>query len=97
MALGTKIEIRQVFKLSRGIVAGCYVTKGKVPRKANVDLVRDGEIVYSGIISSLKRFKEDVKEVTEGMECGVQLENFDTYEAGDMLEVYNVETISQKL
>lgn len=92
-----KIEVRQVFKLTRGIVAGCYVTKGKVPRKANVDLVRDGEIVYSGIIASLKRFKEDVKEVTEGMECGIQLENFTEYQSGDSLEVYTIETISQKL
>ncbi|MBZ0165213.1 MAG: translation initiation factor IF-2 [Candidatus Omnitrophica bacterium] len=92
-----KIEVRQVFKLTRGIVAGCYVTKGRVPRKAHVDLVRGEEIVYSGNIASLKRFKEDVKEVTEGMECGVQLENFVEYEAGDMLEVYHIEKISQKL
>ncbi len=93
-----KVEIRQVFKLSKqGIVAGCYVTKGRVKRKAEVDLVRDGEVIHSGKIGSLKRFKEDVKEVTEGMECGVVLEGFDKYEVGDMLEVYDVEIISQKL
>ncbi|MCA9403789.1 MAG: translation initiation factor IF-2, partial [Candidatus Omnitrophica bacterium] len=92
-----KIEVRQVFKLTKGIVAGCYVTKGKVPRKAHVDLVREDEIIYSGIIASLKRFKEDVKEVTEGMECGIQLENFTEYQAGDMLEVYTIEKITQRL
>ena len=93
-----KVEVRQVFKLSKqGIVAGCYVTKGKALRKADVDVMRNGEIVHTGKIASLKRFKEDVKEVTEGMECGVVVEGFDKYQAGDMLEIYNVEVISQRL
>lgn len=93
-----KVEVRQVFKLSKqGIVAGCYVTKGKALRKADVDVMRDGEIVHTSKIASLKRFKEDVKEVTEGMECGVVVEGFDKYQAGDMLEIYNVEVISQRL
>ncbi|MBP9853926.1 MAG: translation initiation factor IF-2 [Candidatus Omnitrophica bacterium] len=93
-----KIEIRQVFKLSKkGIVAGCYVTKGRVHRKSNVDVVRDGTIVHTGKINSLKRFKEDVREVGEGMECGVVLEGYEQYQAGDMLEVFDVEIISQKL
>ncbi|MGE0267686.1 MAG: translation initiation factor IF-2 [Candidatus Omnitrophota bacterium] len=93
-----KVEIRQVFKLSKkGVVAGCYVTKGRVHRKANIDVVRGEDVIHTGKISSLKRFKEDVREVTEGMECGIVLEGFEKYEAGDMLEVYDIEIISQKL
>jgi len=93
-----KVEIRQVFKLSKkGIVAGCYVTKGRVHRKANIDVVRGADVIHTGKIGSLKRFKEDVREVTEGMECGIVLEGFEQYQAGDMLEVYDIEVISQKL
>lgn len=93
-----KVEIRQVFKLSKkGVVAGCYVTKGRVHRKANIDVVRGSDVIHTGKISSLKRFKEDVREVNEGMECGIVLEGFEKYEAGDMLEVYDIEIISQKL
>jgi translation initiation factor IF-2 len=92
------VEIREVFKLSKqGIVAGCYVQKGKVHRKAKADIMRDGEIVYSGAISSLKRFKDDVKDVTEGMECGITVDNFDKYQAGDIIEAYEIESIAQKL
>jgi translation initiation factor IF-2 len=94
----SRIEIREVFKLSKhGIVAGCYVQKGRVHRKAQADIVRDGEVVFSGRIGSLKRFKDDVKDVTEGMECGVTLEGFDKYEKGDIIEAYEIESIAQKL
>ncbi|MCA9398222.1 MAG: translation initiation factor IF-2 [Candidatus Omnitrophica bacterium] len=94
----SRVEIREVFKLSKaGVVAGCYVTKGKVKRKANVDIVRNEDVVYSGVIDSLKRFKDDVKEVTEGMECGITVEGFTDYQSGDIIEVYEIESIAQKL
>jgi translation initiation factor IF-2 len=93
-----KVEIRQVFKLSKhGIIAGCYVAKGKVLRKAHADVVRNGEVVHSGTISSLKRFKDDVRDVTEGMECGISVSGYDKYEVGDIIEVYELEMIAQKL
>ncbi len=94
----SRIEIREVFKLSKqGIVAGCYVQKGKVHRKAKADIIRDGEVVFSGTIGSLKRFKDDVKDVTEGMECGVTIDGFNKYEQGDIIEAYEVESIAQTL
>ncbi|OGX35956.1 MAG: hypothetical protein A3C36_07800 [Omnitrophica WOR_2 bacterium RIFCSPHIGHO2_02_FULL_52_10] len=94
----SRIEIREVFKLSKhGIVAGCYVQKGKVHRKAHADIIRDGAVVFTGKIGSLKRFKDDVKDVTEGMECGVTLEGFTQYEKGDIIEAYEIESIAQKL
>ncbi len=94
----SRIEIREVFKLSKhGIVAGCYVQKGKVHRKAKVDVLRNGEIIFSGSVSSLKRFKDDVRDVSEGMECGVTIEGFDKYQQGDIIEAYETESIAQKL
>jgi len=94
----SRIEVRQVFKLSKsGIVAGCYVTKGKVHRKASADVVREQAVVFSGQISSLKRFKDDVKEVNEGMECGLTLEGFTDYQPGDIIEAYELESVAQKL
>ena len=92
------MEIRQVFKLSKqGIVAGCYVTKGKVDRKAHVDILRGEDVVYSGKVSTLKRFKDDVKEVGEGFECGIAVEGFTDYEPGDIIEVYDLEYVAQTL
>ncbi len=93
----SRVEIREVFKLTKGIIAGCYVTKGRVQRKANIDVVRNEEIVYSGTINSLKRFKDDVKDVMEGMECGITLSGFDKIQPGDIIEVYEIESIAQKL
>jgi translation initiation factor IF-2 len=94
----SRIEVRQVFKLSKqGIVAGCYVQKGKVVRKSKVDIKRNDEIVYTGFIGSLKRFKDDVKEVSEGMECGIVLNNFNDYQVGDIVEVFEEQTIAQTL
>ncbi len=93
----SRIEIRQVFQLSKGTIAGCYVVKGKVNRKAHVDVVRDGKVVFTGVLSSLKRFKDDVRDVNEGMECGLTIEGFDQYQAGDMVEAYDVEKVAQTL
>ncbi len=92
-----RIEVREVFKLSRGIVAGCYVQKGHVHRKVNVDVIRNADIVFTGKLTSLKRFKDDVRDVNEGMECGVVLEGFDKFEPGDIIDAYEIEKIAQKL
>ncbi|MFH1359876.1 MAG: translation initiation factor IF-2 [Candidatus Omnitrophota bacterium] len=93
-----KIEVRQVFKLSRsGIIAGCFVQKGKIHRKAKVDVLRNGEVVFSGSISSLKRFKDDVRDVGEGFECGISLENYSEIQAGDIIEAYEIEKIARTL
>ncbi|MEK6568660.1 MAG: EF-Tu/IF-2/RF-3 family GTPase [Candidatus Omnitrophota bacterium] len=93
-----RIIIRQVLKLSKaGTVAGCYVEKGKVNRSAKLSLLRNGELVYEGTVQSLKRFKDDVREVTEGMECGLSLAGFSEIMAGDVLEAYDVEKIARKL
>ena len=94
----SRVLIKEVFKLSKqGIVAGCIVEKGKVGRKDKIDVIRDGEIVFSGAISSLKRFKEDVKDVAEGTECGIVIGGFDKIEKGDIVEAYLLESIPQKL
>jgi len=94
----SKIEVRQVFKLSKaGYIAGCYVLKGKVIRKAKVDVVRNGEVVFSGKISTLKRFKDDVRDVAEGFECGISIESYNQYQAGDIFEAYEVESIARTL
>ena len=93
-----RVEIRQVFKLSKsGIVAGCYVQKGRVQRKDRMDIVRNGEVIFSGVLSSLKRFKDDVRDVAEGMECGITINGFDKIQAGDVIETYELEQITRKL
>ncbi len=89
-------EIRQVFKVSSiGSIAGCYVTNGKVERHAGVRVVRDNVVVHEGKLASLKRFKDDVKEVTEGYECGLQIENYNDIEEGDTLEIFVMEEIKK--
>ncbi|MDD2654800.1 MAG: translation initiation factor IF-2, partial [Candidatus Omnitrophica bacterium] len=94
-----RIEIRQVFKLSSrsGNVAGCFVQKGRVVRNAVAELLRNGQVIYEGQLSSLKRFKDDVREVEEGFECGLTLSNFDDYKQGDIVQVYEIEKIARKL
>ena len=81
--------MRQVFHVSKiGTVAGCYVLTGIVQRNALVRVKRDDEVIFKGAITSLKRFKDDVKEVQAGFECGIAIEGFDELEEGDILEVY---------
>ncbi len=93
-----QIEVRQVFKLSKsGIVAGCFVKKGEINRNANVDLIRNGQKIYEGKISSLKRFKDDVREVQEGFECGITLSNHDDIKTEDIIEAFEIEKITRKL
>jgi translation initiation factor IF-2 len=91
-------EVRATFRVPRlGMVAGCYVTRGTLTRGARVRLVRDGAVVYDGRIGSLRRFKDDVREVAEGFECGVGLENFQDVKEGDVLEAYEVREVARSL
>jgi translation initiation factor IF-2 len=84
-----EVEVRQLFRISRlGTIAGSYVTSGVVRRGANVRVLRDGAIIYDTQIAQLRRFKDDVREVQEGFECGILLENFNDVKEGDVLEVY---------
>ncbi|MBU2257890.1 MAG: translation initiation factor IF-2, partial [Candidatus Omnitrophica bacterium] len=93
-----RVEIKKVFRLSsHGVIAGCIVSKGKVIRSAEAELVRNGTVIYTGKISSLKRFKDDVKEVEEGFECGVALANFDAILEGDVIEAFQVQKIARVL
>ncbi len=85
------VEIRDVFDLTKfGKVAGCYVTEGQVKRNANARIIRDNVVVYTGKLKALKRFKEDVKEVSTGFECGLSFENYEDIKAGDKIEIYEV-------
>ncbi len=89
-------EIRQTFKVSNvGTIAGCYVTDGKVSRNAGIRIIRDNVVIHDGKLISLKRFKDDVKEVASGYECGIQIENFNDIKEGDTLEVYVMEEIKK--
>ncbi|MPN60605.1 Translation initiation factor IF-2 [bioreactor metagenome] len=89
-------QIRQIFKASGiGTIAGCYVQDGKITRNAKVRILRDGVIVHEGEIASLKRFKDDVKEVAEGFECGISLERFNDIKESDTIEAYIIEEIKQ--
>jgi translation initiation factor IF-2 len=91
-------EVRATFKASRvGTIAGSYVTDGTVRRGAQCRLVRDGTVVYDGRIGSLRRFKDDVREVTAGMECGIVLENYPDVKEGDVIEVYEKKQVEQTL
>jgi len=91
-------EVREVFKITKvGTIAGSYVTDGKIPRSANVRLLREGVVVYDGKILSLRRFKEDSREVAAGLECGIAVENFNDIKTGDVIEAYTKEQVERKL
>jgi translation initiation factor IF-2 len=91
-------EVRQIFRASRiGTIAGCHVTQGKIVRTANIRVVREGTIVYDGRIASLKRFKDDAREVEEGFECGITIENFQDVKEGDVLEAYETRQVERQL
>ena len=91
-------EVREVFKVSKvGTIAGCYVSEGRIDRKGHGRLIRDGIVVYDGEISSLKRFKDDAKEVREGFECGIGIANFNDIKVGDVIEAYSVEEVARTL
>lgn len=87
-------EVRQTFHISKvGTVAGCYVTDGRITRDAQVRLVRDGIVVYEGHLDSLKRFKDDVREVAQGFECGLTLDKFQDVKVGDVIEAFKMEAV----
>ena len=90
-------EVKQVFELSRGIVAGCLVTDGRIARTGRARVLRKRQPVYDGGISTLRRFQDDVKEVRSGLECGLKLGDFSEYHVGDVIECYQLEAIAQKL
>lgn len=95
VVLGTA-EVRAVFRVPRvGAVAGCYVTEGVVQRGARARLLRAGVVTYDGTIDSLKRFKDDVREVAQGFECGIGLANFNDIKEGDLIEVYEIREIAR--
>jgi translation initiation factor IF-2 len=90
-------EVRQTFKVSKvGTIAGCYVTDGKITRDSKVRLIRQGIVVYEGEIDSLKRFKDDVKEVMQGYECGLTIKNFNDIKEGDVIEAYIMQEVERK-
>ncbi|HNJ71888.1 MAG TPA: EF-Tu/IF-2/RF-3 family GTPase, partial [bacterium] len=88
------VEIREIFKISKvGTVAGCYVVDGKVNRTQPIRLLRNGEVVHEGKLSSLKRFKDDAREVAQGFECGLTIDGYNDIKSGDVVECYErVET-----
>ncbi len=91
-------EVRNIFSVPKmGVIAGCFITSGKVQRSNMVRLVRDGKIVYEGKVGSLRRFKDDAKEVAEGFECGIGIENFNDIKVGDTIESYMKEEIAREL
>ncbi len=91
-------EVRQTFKISGvGTIAGCFVRNGVIRRGAKMRVIRDGVEIYDGAISSLKRFKEDVREVRDGLECGIGVENFNDVKVGDVLEAYQIEEVARSL
>jgi len=93
-----QVEVRDIFKVPKiGVIAGCYVTDGKIRRNAQVNVYRDDVKIHSGKISSLRRFKDDAREVAAGFECGVGIDNFQNLQQGDILEVIDVIEIAKKL
>ncbi|WP_452219907.1 translation initiation factor IF-2 [Lacinutrix salivirga] len=95
--LGTA-EIREIFKVSKiGTIAGCMVTNGKITRNAGIRLIREGVVVYTGELLSLKRFKDDAKEVTKGYDCGMQIKNYNDIKEGDVIEAFHEVEVKKKL
>jgi len=91
-------EVRQIFKIAKiGTIAGCFVRSGVIPRTGRVRVIRNGVEVYDGTLASLKRFKDDVREVREGFECGIGIENFNDVKVGDLIESYRIEEVARSL
>ena len=92
------LEIRQIIRVPKvGNIAGCYVLSGKVTRNSKIRVVRDGVVITEDEISSLRRFKDDVKEVVTGMECGLSLVNYNDIQEGDVIETFTEIEVEQKL
>ena len=92
------VEVREVYRISKvGTVAGCYVLEGLVRRGSKVRVLRDNVVIHDGELDSLKRFKDDVREVKAGFECGLSIKNFNDIQKGDQLEVYEIVEVSRTL
>jgi len=93
-----RAEVRATFKISKvGVIAGCYVTEGKIMRNADARIIRDGVVIYEGKVESLRRFKDDVKEVSANFECGLSIEKFGAMQPGDVIEAYTLQEIQREL
>ena len=91
-------EVRETFKISKvGTVAGCYVSDGSIRRDSQIRLKRDGDVIHTGKIEALKRFKNDASEVKNGLECGISLVNFNDIKVGDILEAFAMERVAPEL
>ncbi len=91
-------EVRDTFQVPKvGTIAGCYVIDGKMQRNAKVRILRDGVVIYTGQMGSLKRFKDDVREVASGYECGINIDNFNDIKVGDVIEAFIMEEIEASL
>jgi translation initiation factor IF-2 len=91
-------EVRETYKISKiGTIAGCMVTNGKILRNCEIRLIREGVVVYSGELVSLKRFKDDTKEVSKGYDCGIQIKNYNDLKEGDIIEGFQQIAIKKKL
>jgi translation initiation factor IF-2 len=91
-----RIEVRQIFRISGiGTIAGCYVLDGKITRNSDVRVVRDGIVIHEGSLASLKRFKDDVKEVLQGFECGLSIDRFNDIRENDIIEAYVMEEVKR--
>jgi len=97
-SLQSVCEVRQVYRLSKvGVIAGCFITEGKISRNHRVRLIRDGVVIWEGSLGSLKRFKDDVREVASGFECGIRLENYTDIKVGDIIESFTIEEVKRQL
>jgi translation initiation factor IF-2 len=91
-------EIRETFKISKiGTIAGCMVTSGKIYRNSGIRIIREGVVVFTGELTSLKRFKDDVKEVAKGYDCGLQVKNYNDIKVGDVLECFQEVAVKKSL
>jgi translation initiation factor IF-2 len=92
------VEVREVFKISKvGTIAGCFVTDGKIERKSKIRLIRDGIVMFDGELDTLKRFKDDAREVLKGFDCGIKLKNYNDVQLDDIIEVYEQVEVKRKL
>ena len=93
-----KLEVRQLFNIPKaGTIAGSFVTEGKITRKAQLRLVRDSVVLYTGKVGSMRRFKDDVSEVSQGYECGLSIEGYSDLKEGDIIEAFEIETMAATL
>jgi translation initiation factor IF-2 len=92
-----QLEIREIFKINKMKIAGCYVTEGMLKRNGKARVIRDGIVIHDGVIDTLRRFKDDVKEVTTGFECGLTMDKFDDLQAKDVVECYEIEEVAKTI